>query len=279
MRTIKRALELNINYFLLRRMPTLVYSMERTGLTAMFSSLKSHRVFVIGSHVLDPKKLATQPFSGSARWASERVIGKGKPAKVIALVRRPLENMLSTFARSDYGDRDALQSGAEGQAELLNPEQLSDNFCRTYLETDRYLEPLGWFTYEFQSALGINVYEHSFDKQNGYCRIRQEPYDVLILRTEMPDEQKAELVAELVGLTSLEMARPAAASENRGRLPAGKPGDKTHYAAKYKALKQNIVVPQTYLDAIVDSPHVEHFFTQEERDEMRAKYGGVIAAG
>lgn len=277
MRKTKRALELNFNYFLRRRTPVLIYSMERTGSVVMFSSLNSHGVFVIGSHYLDPTRITAPRLSGSALWAWKHLITKRRPAKVISLVRSPLENMLSTFARSDYGEREARQSGVASQAAPLSPDQLSDDFRRTYLETDRYLKPLGWFTTEFQPTLGINVYEHPFDSQNGYCRIRQEPYDVLILRTEMPDDQKAKLVAEFVGLPSLEMTRPGAASEKRGRLPSGKPGDKTYYAAKYKALKQNLVIPQAYLDAIVDSPHVKHFFTQEERDEMRAKYHGEVA--
>ena len=279
MRKLKRALELNFKYFLLRREPTLVYSMKRTGLTALFSSLTSRGVLAIGTHHLDPQKLSTPMLSGSARWACRNIILKQKPAKVIALVRSPLENMLSTFARTVYGQQEAESSGTAGQTEPPNPDQLSEEFCRTYLETDRYMEQLEWFTDEFQKALGINVYEHAFDRQNGFCRFQEHPYDVLILRTEMSDEQKAEHVARLVGLPKLEMISPAAAPSNRTRLPAGKPGDETHYAAKYKALKQDLVIPQDFLDAIVDSPHVEHFFTPEERDAMRAKYGGAITTG
>ena len=250
--------------------------MERTGSIAVFSSLQSHKLFVIGSHYLDPKKLATQRLSGSARWASKYLIRKRKPVKIITLVRRPLENMLSTFARTDYGDKAAHQGESTPQDEPC-PRQLSEDFRRNYLETDRYLRPLEWFTSEFQSALGINIYEHSFDKQNGYCRLQEKPYDVLIMRTELPDQQKAQLIADFVGIPSVEMVDPAVAPVNRGRLPAGKPGDKTHYAAKYKALKQNLVIPHNYLEAIVDSPHVQHFFTQEERDEMHAKFCGEVA--
>lgn len=276
MRKIKQALKLYINYFLWRRTPILVYSMERTGSIAVFSSLEAHKLFVIGSHYLDPKKLATQRLSGSARWASKYLIRKQKPVKIITLVRRPLENMLSTFARTDYGDKAAHQGESTPQEEPC-PRQLSEDFRRNYLETDRYLRPLEWFTSEFQSALGINIYEHSFDKQNDYCRLHENSYDVLIMRTELPDKQKAQLIADFVGIPSLKMVDPAVASVKRGRLPAGKPGDKTHYAAKYKALKQNLVISRAYLEAIVDSPHVQHFFTQEERDEMHAKFCGDFA--
>lgn len=271
MRKVKRALGLNINYFLRRRTPILVYSMERTGSTAMFGSLEAHGLFAIGSHYLDPKKLATQYFSGSAQWACKHIISKRKPAKIISLVRHPIENMLSTFARSDYGE----QEGPTGQ---VSPDHLSREFCRSYLDADRHLRPLGWFTNEYQAALGIDVYQHSFDKQNGFMRIREEPFDALIVRTELPDTQKAELVADFLGLPAFEIMRSSAVGSNdRRRLPSGKPGELTGYAAKYKALKQGIVIPQTHLDAIVDSHHVQHFFTQEERDAMRAKYGGALA--
>ncbi len=279
MRKIKRALELNINYFLRRRTPTLVYSMERTGSVTLLSSLKAHGVFVIGAHYLDPKKLATQRFSGSARWTSKHIISKRKTAKVISLVRHPIENMLSTFARTDYGEQEVHQEGAASQVEQVSPDQLSSEFRRAYLDGDRHLRPLGWFANEFQAALGINVYEHSFDKQNGFARFREEPYDVLIVRTELPDAQKAELVADFAGIPTFEIMRSTAVgSDDRRRLPSGKPGDQTYYAAKYKALKQGVVIPQKYLDAIVDSRHVQHFFTQEERDEMRARYRGVMTA-
>ncbi|MCH8840269.1 MAG: hypothetical protein IH831_06255, partial [Planctomycetes bacterium] len=154
--------------------------MERSGSVALLSSLKAHGVFVIGAHYLDPKKLATRRRSGSARWASKHIISRRKPAKVISLVRHPIENMLSTFARTDYGEQEVHQEGVASQIEQVSPEQLSGEFCRAYLDADRHLRPLGWFGNEFQAALGINVYDHSFDKQNGFARFREEPYDVLI---------------------------------------------------------------------------------------------------
>jgi len=276
MRKVKRSLELNIKYFLLRRTPILILSMERTGSTAMLSSLKSRGELVIGSHYLDPQKLGTKKFSGSARWACKHIIRNRKPAKVIALVRSPFENMLSTFARSDYGEQELLASGSDNQSEQLSSERLSEDFRRTYLETDRYLWPLGWFDVEFRPTLGIDVFEHPFDQENGFARIHAEPYDALILRTELPDEQKVKIVADFLEIPNFEMTRPAAASENRGRLPSGKPGENTYYAAKYKALKECAVFPHKYVDSIIGSRHVQHFFSQKERDDMALKYGAKV---
>lgn len=276
MRKVKRLLELNANYYLRRRTPTFVYSMERSGSVALLGSLKAHGVFVIGAHYLDPEKLATRRTSGSARWAIRHIISKRKPAKIISLVRRPIENMLSTFARSEYGERRVQRTGASNEEVQSDRERLSAEFCRNYLDAGRHLRLLEWFTTEYQAALRIDVFKHPFDKESGFARFREGPYDVLIVRTELPDAQKSELVADFVGIAALDLSRTVSVSDDRRRLPPGSPGDQTDYAATYEALKQGVVIPQKYLDAIVDSRYVQYFFTQGERDDMREKYGGEL---
>ncbi|MGI9429992.1 MAG: putative capsular polysaccharide synthesis family protein [Bythopirellula sp.] len=273
MERFKRALALYIKYFLLRRTPTLVFSMERSGSVALLHSLQSHGVFAIGAHYLAPERLAQQRHSGSAGWASKYIIGQQKPAKVISLVRSPIENMLSTFAREDFGKKAHLQADA---AERVSADDLSVQFCRDYLQTDRYLQPLAWFETEFQVALGIDLFGHKFDKQQGAVRFQEGPYEVLIMRTELEESLKAALVADFVGIPNLKISNAALASETsasvKRRLPPGKPGDQTDYAAKYKALKEHLVIPPEYLDVIVDSRYVQHFFTLEEREAMKLKY-------
>ncbi len=271
---IQRVLELHFNYYLLRRTPVFVYSMERSGSVALLNSLRACGVFVIGAHYLDPRKLATQRYSGSARWAMKHITSKRKPAKIISLVRHPIDNMLSTFARIDYGEQEARVGNGPKEQERLDPDQVSNEFRQAYLQTDRYLQPLQWFTSEFQAALGINVYNHPFDKKNGFAEFREGPYDVLLLRTELTDEEKGRLVADFVGVSEIEMASAGTPSKTRRRLPPGKPGDQTDYAAKYKALKEGVVISQPYLDAIVDSPFVQHFFTSAEQVAIWEKYGG-----
>jgi len=272
---VKRALELNINYYLRRRSVILVYSMERSGSIALTNSLQARGEFVIGSHYLDPGKISTQHYSGSARWACGHVISKRKPAKVISLVRHPVENMLSVFARTDYGRPHDRHMRGETQQAQETPAQLSDKFCQAYLAADRHLRPLGWFANEFRPALGINIYDRPFDTGGGYIQFREGPYDVLIMRTELPNEQKAKIVSDFVGVEAIEMLSPATNFNNRHHLPPGKPGDQTDYAEMYKTLKRCVVIPPAYLDAIVDSPYVRHFFTQTERDAIRQRYRGA----
>jgi len=277
MERVKRALALYISYFLFRRTPTLVYSVERSGSVALLHSLKSHGVFAFGAHYLSPEKLAQQQHhSGTAGWASKYIISKRKPAKVISLVRTPIESMLSTFAREYYGEQASQPEAAASQS---TSDELSEEFCRTYLQSDQYLHPLRWFETEFQPTLGIDVYQHAFDKQQRFARFHEKSYDVLLLGTELADQQKSQLVAEFVGIPQLEissasLAAQTSASRKQHRLPPGRPGEQSDYAQQYKRLKQHVVIPENYLDAIVDSRYTQHFFSEEGREAIRLKYGG-----
>ncbi len=269
-------MKLYVNYFVRRRTPILVYSMERSGSVALHHSLQSHGAFVIGAHYLDPQKLATQRHSGSAGWASKHIVSKRARAKVISLVRNPIENMLSTFAREEFG-RLSFEEAEKNKGDQMSPQQLSDHFCRVYLQADRHLKILGWFENELQAALGIDVYQYEFDAIQGFAHIHEEPFELLIMRTELEDNLKAGLVAEFVNLPKLGMSNALLASQTsaaiKRRTPPGMPGDQAEYAVAYKKLKQHAVIPPEYLDAIVDSPYVRHFFTDEQRQQMRNRYG------
>jgi len=283
MERVKRALALYTNYFLLRRTPTLVYSVERSGSVALLHSLQSHGVFAIGAHYfsfekpeLSPEKSGQQRISGSAAWASKHIVAKRKPAKVISMVRSPIDNMLSTFAREYYGEQ------ASGHAESIrkpSPKEISDDFRQNYLDSNRYQHPLTWFETEFRQTLGIDIYQHPFDKQRRFARFREEAYDVLVLGTELDDEVKSQLVSDFVGIANFEisdasLASQTSASNKQNRLPPGKPGKHTAYAEKYQTLKQQVQIPMEYLDAIVDSCYVQHFFSEEDREAIRLKYSG-----
>ena len=276
-----RALALYISYFLFRQTPVLVYSVERSGSVALLHSLQSHGVFAIGAHYLSPQMLSQRHHSGSARWASKHIISKRKPAKVISMVRSPIDNMLSTYARECYGQQTSEQSETARQS---TPDELSQEFCRTYLQSDDYLHPLSWFETEFQLALGIDVYQHPFDQQRRFARFREKSYDVLILGTKMEDEYKSKLVADFVGIPQLEISSAAVASETSAsskqhRLPPGRPGKQAAYADKYEALRQHVEIPDEYLAAIVDSRYAQHFFSEQEREAIRSKYCAKVRSG
>ena len=170
MRKIKRALELNINYFLRRRTPVIVYSMQRTGTVAIFRSLTSHGEFALATHCLDQAKINTGCLSGSAKWACKHIITPRKKAKIISLVRNPIDNMMSVFARTQLASNTSGPNLGENDLSSLLSEDLVQRFIAEYFQSDRYLHQLEWFDSEFKAALGIDAYDYPFDKQQGYVQ-------------------------------------------------------------------------------------------------------------
>lgn len=278
MAPLTRALALYGNHFLLRRSPVIVFSMERSGSVALFQSLLAHGVFAVATHYLSPEKVrrGARTSNGSARWAARHIIARRKPAKIISLVRHPIDNMVSTFARGDFGDRGQCADQARGGTIDAGP--LVERFHRQYLASGRYQHPLRWFDREFRPALGVDVYAHPFDKQRGAARIAAPPYDILLMRTELPDDEKARVVGPFLGLPEFTMVS-AAGKPAKADLAPGRAGEQSAYGALYKVLKCHVTVPKEYLDAIIASRYAQHFFPAEILDAMRDRYGDPLECG
>jgi hypothetical protein len=266
MHKIKRGLQLFIDCFVKKRTATVVYSMERSGSVVVFDSLVANGEFAITTHHLDPKKLSTGLYSGSASWASKHLILKGKKVRIISLVRNPIQSMVSYFARSDFGDR--MQGTDTAASDNLSAEELVRQFVTEYLEKHRYRHHLEWFDSEFKAALDVDVYRHAFDKERGYVQFQSSPMDVLILRTELDNDQKTQRISEFLGSPNFSLL---SAAKSRG-LEHGTPGDQTPYAEKYALLKKDLTIPEKYLDEILGSRYVTHFFPQDYLDATRERF-------
>lgn len=257
---LQRYLELNLNLFVRHRVPTIVYSMGRSGSTGLFNSLCARGEFVVFTHTLRRDKLRMQLLPNAPQWVERHVIAPGRNARIISLVRNPVECMVSAFGSKVTARRDPIEGYAH-----VSAEELSSQFTTGYFEKQRHLEKLNWFDTEFRAALGIDVYQYPFDKEDGYTRFQADPYDVLILHTDLHDDRKAALVAEFLGLTGLEIGR----ARVRERQASGE---------LYKVFRDRVTVPMPYLDAIVESRYAQHFFTRDTLERMRSKFADPRAS-
>lgn len=273
MKNVRRYVELWVKHSLLGQTPTLVYSMERSGSVALYRSLSEQTHFAVCTHYLDPAKLEFEPQSGSAQWAYKNVVAKQRPVKVISLVRHPVENMLSIFARARFaGGTD------ESRPEADSSEELSRLFVTEYLEQGRHRRQLDWFHDEFEPTLGVDVYQHPFDAEQGLVQFQEGCLDVLILRTEMPDEEKSRHVAAFLGLPHFSMLKANSyLSKGKDSTP-GMPASQTNYGAAYQQLKEHASIPPHFLTEIVDSRYVQHFFSERQREALRQRYASPTGA-
>jgi len=238
--------------------------MQRTGCISLFHSLYKHGEFALVTHCLDVDKINTVNLSGTAKWACKYIIIPRKRAKIISLVRNPIDNMLSVFAR-DY-------LTAKSETHNADKNDLSQQFVVEYLQSDCYLYQLEWFNLEFKSVLGINIYDYPFDKQQGHAQFQQGLYDVLIVQTEINDDKKASLVSKFLGLSNFTMLPRSSILYTISGLPPGMPGEKASYSDQYKLLKRHISIPEKYLDIILNSEFSQHFFSKDLLNKTRLRF-------
>jgi hypothetical protein len=271
-----RILSLLTNYYVLRRTPTFVYSMRRTGTVSLLNSIKASNVFVIGTHNLYPDLSPEIRVSGSGRWAMEKIIRPRKPAKFISLVRNPFATMASVFAKTSFDAAIARGEADEYARQQRSAEELGQQFIADYLESGRYREQLDWFDVEYKPALGIDVYQYPFDKQQGFVRIDEGPYSALILKTELDDASKAEIVGDFLGLPDFQMlpADEVTYTTYQTGFTPGMPATQAPYSAEYERLKSGLTIPDKYWENMVNAPFTQHFLTAEEIAASRAKYAG-----
>ena len=246
--------------------PAIVYSKERTGSVAAFHSLKAAGIPVIATHYLDRAKIVEGKLAGSARWAARHVVSRGRRAKFITLVRNPIDNMLSTFARQEFVENRRAAGRSLADLSIVDHAELAERFLQDYLGRGKYLRELSWFDSELRVALGIDVFDYPFDKTRGIGRIDAGPFELLLLRTEMPDETKAAAIAEFLGVPSFAMCERQNAVEGAPGLA----GDKSAYRAHYSEFKRRVTLPPRHWDAIANSKLASHFLTDGELKASRA---------
>lgn len=258
MRGISQRAWITANHNLLRRTPVIVYSMERTGTVAVHQSLLAHKVFALATHSLDAAKIPEGRVSGSARWACRHLIEPRREVKLITLVRNPLDNLLSTFARQVY------ESDPRAAASPEEHDSIARRFVEEYLGSGRHLGPLYWFENEYRVAVGIDVFEYLFNKNDGFTTLREGSFQALILRTELADDAKAAAIAAFLGLQSFSLTPPDRVVRRTGREP-GVPGASSPYAQLYSFLRATVAIPPAQLEQITSTPLWRHFIRDDER--------------
>lgn len=263
MHAIARYLSLSARLYLKGEAPVIVYSKERTGSVALHNSLIAAGVPAIATHYLDPAKVGEGKLSGSAQWTSKHVVQPRRRARFITLVRDPVDNLLSTFARNEFVDKPRARGLSPDAALDVTPDELDARF-RRYLEEELHRE-LEWFDSEFRVALGIDVFAHPFNAVIGFDRITSGPFDVLILRTELRDRDKATAVAWFLELPQFAMTHGLVTVSDA----PGVSGEQADYREQYRELKRRAVIPRPHWEAIVGSKVARHFIADGELTQSR----------
>ena len=238
--------------------PVLVYQMGKVASSSICDSLKATPgVNAFHAHRLNPENIervkqeylarGVQPMDESrALDLYERLIKPGRPAKVISLFREPIgRNISAYFQNLRVFEKDG------NIHKRLDTEELINNFMRKY----NHDVPLNWFDIEIKSTLGIDVYAQEFPRELGYQTLTSGPYSLLLMRHDLDDLLKADLIRDFLGLDSFFIQRV-------------NEGNTKEYASSYRKFLDTIRIPHAYAQRMLQTRYARHFFTASELDKI-----------
>jgi len=247
---------------LTRATPIIVYQMGKVGSTSVLASLLQNGFdCACGMHRMSPENIqAVRQFRLArhrevsderiGQWVYSHIVKKRKPAKVITLVREPISRNMSAFFQNFQ-----VFMGTEWLDSRATSEDLLSSFIAEYSHS----VPLTWFDVEMRQTVGIDVYEHPFPKEIGYHTIRQDCFELLILKLELDDVIKEEAIAKFLDVDEFHLVQA-----NVGR--------QKDYAKGYREFLQTATLPQSYVEILCESRYMNHFYSEAEIEAVRLRW-------
>ena len=230
----QRAAELQIRFQ--HEIPIFVYQMGKVGSTSIYRSLKkSYGGTVLHGHYFDAYHSNFELRQLHA-WYSQQSAPK---IKLISLIREPVTRNISAFFQNFKRD-----TGMEIEKCQKSMHELRDMFLTNY----PHEIPWVWFDNNIKKNFGIDVYEYPFGEQ-GHLIIKQENIELLLLRCDLPDSRKSELVGDFVGLKSFSIANANVSAEK----------EYSQYMDAFKSIK----LPLWYLHRLSATKYMKHFYRDE----------------
>ncbi len=202
-------------------------------------------------HIVDSinvrRLLASAPLSGD--------LPPDQKWKWITPVREPIARNLSAFfEHHERNIPDMIERWENGE---LTVDEIRDSFIQRY----DHMIPLRWFDDEYKALFKLDVYQVPFDKDEGYIVMQTNVFDILLVRSEDLSTMPVELFEEFIDAKGLEVGQVTA-------------GDKSPYAAVYKAFKEQACFPKQFVNAMYDTPYMKTFYSPEQIDTFKQMYVG-----
>ena len=221
-------------------LPVLVYQMGKVGSRSILEALRK----APGIDVFHVHRIGADIHPNLAR----RISARKERAKIITMVRDPISRNISSYFHlldNHFKTRDAHRK--------YSTEEITAYFFE-YIMTD-VEDAIGWFDEEFGAMTGIDIYQHEFPAERKWSRIESDPYEVLILRVDLEDARKQEVICDFLGIDELRLAR-----SNKG--------DARPNGVEYKRFAGSIRLPQEYLQRNLESRFTRHFYSDQEIRQM-----------
>lgn len=231
----------------------LVLTPRKVGTTSVAESLIKASVHSIQTDRLMPGDWSTEKAFNKDEWL--HFLNSEKRIRVISLIRDPISRAISDYF---YG---LCMEGYSRNYLVIkqNIYQGINAFMEAEIKVGDYGSVFEWFNQEIGGAFGINIYQHSFDKEKGYTIIRKNNIELLLIKMEKLNDCQ-EVVGRFAGVEGFKLIR-----ENEG---SEKP-----YKFAYDELKKTVEVPKHIIDFYYENNKaMDHFYTTNEKNIFRKKW-------
>ncbi|MFT6947649.1 MAG: hypothetical protein ACJARP_002076 [Vicingaceae bacterium] len=246
-----------LRFWLSKKTPILVYTMAKVGSLSIYSSIKKQTsipCFHLHSLNLEEIKNSNQICFNSGMYPDSRnlapfvvtqIIAPKKACKIISLFRDPVERNISAFF-----DAFELYVGVA----IDKYTGSIDELIACYRKKLPHNYSILWFEKQFKRDLAINVFDFDFNKEAGFQLYKKDNYEILIINSRVDDALKRDLIAEFISEKSFVLNNVNVTSKSNGN-------------ELYQRFKNAIRFNQSELDAMLNAPYSQHFFTKKEIED------------
>lgn len=226
--------------------PVLVYQMGSVGSRSIYKSLRQvYSGLVHHTHDLRPESRSHRE-EPIYKWCVNGPVD----LYIVSLVRDPIAHNISRFFQNFESYTGVSPEHYEsGMKHLRN----------IFMEKFDHEYPLNWYN-RWKDDVGLDVFEY-YTQESDYQKIDERGIKLTIMRTEMTNARKEEVLEKRLDTKSFSIRR-----ENEG--------SKKHYANKYGRFKDTFSAPEWYIKKMYDSKFFEHFYTKEHKKKFRSRWEG-----
>lgn len=256
------------------RKKILIYTMGKVGSTSIYESLLGHykthncihlhrlsneylteREQLMKRDVFPNKKNFSEhlftDLLWKPQWVKTNFFNEDSELSVITVIREPISRNISLFFQwmefREHEDQYEFKSRHRKYPyHITTPKDDISALYKIFFEEFDANTHLEWIETEFNQVLGIDLLAHEFDKAMGYSIIKKPNLRALVLKLEEMDHVLKEAIVEFLGL-EIEVS-----SANKA--------DAKKIKNVYKMFKDNIEIPQSYINALYDAPYMRHFY-------------------
>jgi len=225
--------------------PVLVYTMGKVASSSIYLSL--YRQY--GGIVLFGHNIYEDHDDWRLDYIYRRAIYEKKPIKIISLTREPIGRNISAFFQTFERN-----TGFK----LENATFSHDELFQLFLETYDHDLPLKWFQLRLQKVFGVDVYSTPFP-QSGASVYTHENIQVLVMRSELDDSEKATLICQFLETKDFHLENENVSSQK-------------NYSSMYEQFKNKIKLPPEYINKMCESKYFNHFYPPEMIEVVRKRW-------